>query len=364
MTDARFPRGSAFEWMFFEGLDHVRRLQGATLDALGLGPIETPYETVYSAPGVSLRRYGSGNAPGPVLIIVPAPIKRPYIWDLAPGVSAVRRCLDAGARVFLVDWQPTEHDLGLADYAERLILGCADAVGQSPAIVLAHSLGGLFAAIFTALHSARVAGLVLLAAPLHFGARVGVFAPMVSELDGASLPASVPGSFLTLASFQASPETFGWDRALDLARSLPEHDALRNHLRVERWTLDEFALPRRLVAELAELIAREDRFVRGTLALRGHRAAPSRVTAPLLCVVDPRCRVVPPASVLPFYRAAGSEDKTLLRYHGDVGVSLQHVGMLVGREAHRRLWPEILDWASERWRREPAGERSASRHRA
>jgi polyhydroxyalkanoate synthase len=358
--EARAPRGNALEWMFFEGLDRARRLQGAMLDALGLGPIEAPYETVYSAPGVSLRRYGTGREAGPVMLIVPAPIKRPYIWDLAPGVSAVQRCLDADARVFLVDWQPTAQDLGLADYADRLILGCADAVGKGPAIVLAHSLGGLFAAIFAALHTERVAGLALLAAPLHFGTGVGIFAPMVGELDGASLPASVPGSFLSLASFQASPETFGSDRMLDLARSLPEPEALRNHLRVERWTLDEFALPHRLVADLAELIAREDRFARGTLSLRGHRAAPSRIAAPLLCVVDPRCRVVPPASVLPFYRAAGSEDKTLLHYHGDVGVSLQHVGMLVGREAHRRLWPEILDWTNERWRRGRAGEQRAT----
>ena len=337
------------KWMFFAGLDGTRRLQGAMLDALGLGPIETRYEIVFEEPGVRLRRYGAGTEAGPRVVIVPAPIKRPYIWDLAPGVSVVRRCLQAGARVFLVDWQPTERDLGLADYADRLILDCLDAVGPGPAIVVAHSLGGLFAAAFAALHPERVRGLVLLAAPLHFGARVGIFAPMVGNLDAERLPASVPGSFLSLASFQASPATFGWDRSLDLVRSLPEAEALRNHLRVERWTLDELALPGRLCAELAEMLAREDRFVRGTLTLRGCRAAPAQITAPLLCVIDPRCRVVPPEAVLPFYAAAGSQDKTLLHYHGDVGVSLQHVGVLVGRDAHRRLWPEILRWASARW---------------
>ena len=343
-------RGEVLEWAFFEGLDGVRRMQGAMLDAFGLGPIETPHESVHSEPGVSLRRYGTGNQTGPTVLIVPAPIKRPYIWDLAPGVSVVQRCLDAGARVFLVDWQPARENLGLADYADRLILACMDAIGKGTAIVLAHSLGGLFASIFAALHPERIAGLALLAAPLHFGKDVGIFAPMVHELDGESLPASVPGSFLSLASFRASPETFGWDRSLDLARSLPEAEALRNHLRVERWTLDEFALPRRLVAELAGLIAREDRFVRGTLTLGKRRAAPSGIVSPLLCVVDPRCRVVPPESVLPFYAAAGSADKTLLHYSGDVGVSLQHVGVLVGREAHRHLWPEIMRWTSDRWR--------------
>ena len=35
---------------------------------------------------------------------------------------------------------------------------------------------------------------------------------------------------------------------------------------------------------------------------------------------------------------------TLLPYDGDVGVSLQHVGLLVGPQAHARLWPEIVRW--------------------
>jgi polyhydroxyalkanoate synthase subunit PhaC len=61
-------------------------------------------------------------------------------------------------------------------------------------------------------------------------------------------------------------------------------------------------------------------------------------------VVDPRCKVVPPAAVLPFFEAAGSTDKRLLHYDGDVGVSLQHVGLLVGPQAHARLWPEITGW--------------------
>jgi polyhydroxyalkanoate synthase subunit PhaC len=52
--------------------------------------------------------------------------------------------------------------------------------------------------------------------------------------------------------------------------------------------------------------------------------------------------VIPPASVVPVYEAAASADK-LLRYGGDVGVALQHVGVIVGRSAHRDLWPRILD---------------------
>ena len=81
----------------------------------------------------------------------------------------------------------------------------------------------------------------------------------------------------------------------------------------------------------------------GALEITGERVGSARLTAPLTVVVDPRSAVIPPASVVPVYEAAASADKLLLRYGGDVGVALQHVGVIVGSSAHRDLWPRILD---------------------
>jgi polyhydroxyalkanoate synthase len=331
------------DWLLFEQLDRLRRAQGSVLDAAGLGPIETSYREIHREPGLALRRYGERQE-GPLVFIVPAPIKRPYIWDLSPEVSAVRRCLDAGAQVLLADWQPAPPHFGLADYGERLILACLDAARAERAVVLAHSLGGLFAAIFATLHPQRVQGLGLLAAPLRFGAAAPVFSAMVAELDAGELPDALPGSFLSTASLNAAPGVFGSERMFDAVLSAADPLRLRTHLLVERWALDEFALPRRLVGELAGDIVREDRFVRGALEVNGRTADPSRCAAPLLCVLDPRCPLVPPGAVLPFVEAVASADKTVLEYEGDVGVALQHVGPLVGRNAHAELWPRIVEW--------------------
>ena len=167
---------------------------------------------------------------------------------------------------------------------------------------------------------------------------------IVADLEADELPDALPGAFLSAASLQVAPGVFGSERVLDAVLSAADPARLHTHLLVERWTLDEFALPRRLVVDLATHIVREDRFVRGTLEIGGRRAAPSQLTAPLLCVVDPHCGLVPPAAVLPFVEAAASRDKTVLEYAGDVGVSLRHVGPLVGRNAHALLWPQITDW--------------------
>jgi polyhydroxyalkanoate synthase len=114
-------------------------------------------------------------------------------------------------------------------------------------------------------------------------------------------------------------------------------------LLVERWTLDEHAMPSALFADVVDLY-REDRFMRGTLRIEEQTAEPVNVTTPVLAIVDPDSEVVPPRSVMPFLDALPDRNWTLLHYDGDIGVALKHVGVLVGRNAHRILWPAILAW--------------------
>jgi polyhydroxyalkanoate synthase len=34
----------------------------------------------------------------------------------------------------------------------------------------------------------------------------------------------------------------------------------------------------------------------------------------------------------------------LIEYSGERGVGLQHLAILVGRQAHARIWPQIVSW--------------------
>ena len=269
------------------------------------------------------------------MLLVPAPIKRAYIWDLAPWASAVRRCSDNGFRTYLLQWeQPDEEqsNCGLADYADRLILCCLEAIQaeteQGSVFLAGHSLGGTLAALFSALHPERVRGLILLGAPLHFGPAVGLFGPLIAVTPSAhALTATlgnVPGSILNEISLLASPATFGWSRWLDLLSSLTDLQDLWTHLLVERWTLDELSFPQRLFEELVESLYRRDCFMRGILLIRERSADPRQVAAPVLSVIDRHCKIAPPEAVLPFHQAVQSAETKILWYEGDIGVSLQH----------------------------------------
>jgi len=97
--------------------DILRRVQGRTLQAVGFGPDECPYRVIASSPFWRLRDYGKDSATQSVLIVA-APIKRPYIWDLAPSASAIRYCLKEGLRVRLLEWLPASLTTGNNGLAE------------------------------------------------------------------------------------------------------------------------------------------------------------------------------------------------------------------------------------------------------
>lgn len=318
-------------------------------------PRTTPCELVEVAAGVRLRVYPSTEAAELPVLLVSAPIKRWYIWDLEPEVSVVARCLERGLRVHVVEWTepgPDEQHFGLDTYADDLLARCIQAVAErtgSPRVALVGpSLGGVLAAICAARRPDLVAAVALLEAPLHFGTDGGAFGPFVAATPPGA-PAGVaaggvPGSLLDLGAATAAPREFQLDPYLDLLRSVGNLTMLTTYLRVLRWADDEFRLPARLFCDVVERLYRRDEFMQGTLEVGGRPVGPATLTVPLLNVLDPRSRAVPPSSIVPFHDAAAAPAKRLLDYHGDVGVALQHVGVLVGRNAHRHLWPEILDW--------------------
>jgi len=334
---------TAFAWQ-----DRLRRGRGAWLEALGFGPRQTAASEALARPGFRLLDFGNEGA-APVLI-VPAPIKQAYIFDLLPARSVVRRCRDdGGQRVFMVRWTPPGlAQRGLDEYVAGDLAEAVAAVttltGRRPMLV-GHSLGGTFAALFCALHPQRARGLVLLEAPVKFGH--DAFASMVRRPQAESVlggDGPVPGSFLNAASVSAAPDAFVYERFADRLACAGKPEALAISLRVERWALDEMPMSRRLFADVVGQLYRHDRFMRGELCLAGSPVKPENAQLPLLVVADPRSRVVPAAAMRPFFEQVRDPAKRWLDYGGDIGVALQHVGVLVGENAHRSLWPQILDW--------------------
>jgi polyhydroxyalkanoate synthase len=340
----------------FALMDRLRQAQGEALEGLGFGPTECGYRVLASGRCWRLRDYGGPDA-GPPVLIVAAPIKRPYLWDLAPSASTLRYCLSQGLRVYLLEWMAPsgrKGNAGLADYADQAIgeavVAVSEETGGIPPFLMGHSLGGTLAAIYGALRPQSVEGLILLSAPLCFQPGVSRFRDAIVGMAPSSLSEAdvVPGSLLSQLSALASPETFVWSRWLDATLSSADPHAWEIHARVERWALDEVALPGRLVHQMLEWLYRENQLCRGTLRIGQRTVGPSCLRLPALAMVNTADEIAPPASVMPFFDAMPGPDVRVLDFPGEVGVGLQHLGILVGRQAYARVWPEIISWLKAR----------------
>ena len=112
--------------------------------------------------------------------------------------------------------------------------------------------------------------------------------------------------------------------------------------------LDEVALPGKLVHQLIEWLYRENLFCQGALKIGGTLVGPQSVSVPTLAVINTADHVAPLDSVKPFMDAMPTSDARIIEYPGEIGVCLQHLGILIGREAHAQVWPDIASWIDAR----------------
>ena len=167
-------------------------------------------------------------------------------------------------------------------------------------------------------------------------ALVSLIPPALSDSD------PFPGSLLAYIATLASPGTFIWSRLIDAVSSITARQTLEINDRVERWALDEVPLPGKLVNQIVQWLYRENRFCRGTLRVSQMLVGPSNLSVPALAVVTMADEVAPLASVKPCIDAMPATGVRIIEYPGEVGVGLQHLGILVGRQARAHVWPEII----------------------
>src|SRR5688572_25812730 len=114
----------------------------------------------------------AGLAP---LVICYALVNRPYMMDLQPDRSLIRRLLDQGVDLYLIDWgypDGADRYLEVSDYVLRYLPRCVDAVAESSGYdsvnLLGVCQGGTLSLCYTALHPERVRNLVTMVTPVDF----------------------------------------------------------------------------------------------------------------------------------------------------------------------------------------------------
>ncbi|WP_436934235.1 alpha/beta fold hydrolase [Halovenus marina] len=314
---------------------------------------QTESSVVHERSTHEVRHYEPDEtAHGTPVLIVYALVNRPYILDLQPDRSVIRRLLEAGFEVYLVDWgRPSvlDQSLGVADYVTRYLDACVDAVCDHAAVedvhLLGYCMGGTLAVMYTALRQRRVRTLGLMAAPSRIDDTGGLLERWAAHCDPGTIAetfGNVPGESLALTFAMMEPVDQLVGKYVHLAERVDDPDFVANFARMERWVWDSVDVPGEAYREFIEEIYRQDRLLSGEYHLDGERVDPSTIEVPLLQVVGEYDHLVPPEASTPLNDAVASEDTRLIEFPAG------HVGVSVSSSAHERLWPTVAEWYGER----------------
>ncbi|WP_420450571.1 alpha/beta fold hydrolase [Ilumatobacter sp.] len=323
----------------------------ARLDRPPIG--STPKDTVWQRDGVELWRYRSERRRGgPPLVIVHSLVNRSYIFDLVPGNSMVEVLLDRGLDVYLIDWgvpDAADAENSLETYCDdhlpEIVRAAIRTSGAETANVLGYCFGGVLALLYAAGHTDDPIGsLIALATPvdtthmapqMRFGEN-GFDPDLVIDETG-----NVPGSVIGEAIRSLAP-TAELASYVNLAAKLWDDEYVAAHTAMDTWSRDEIPFAGAAFRQSADLLGERNAFVDDTVDLGGRHRSLSDISVPFLNVWGAKDHIVPAGATRPLSELIGSDDVT------DLELDAGHVGLFIGRRAHRHGVPAMADWIDAR----------------
>ena len=313
----------------------------------------TDSEVVYEENKLELHRYDPGErAHGTPILIVYALVNRPYILDLQPDRSVIRRLLDAGFEVYLIRWgEPSRLDtsLGLADYVCRYMDNCVDAVCEEAGVedvhLLGYCMGGTMSIMYTALFEERVRTLGLMATPIAFEGTGGVLERWATHYDpevAVETYGNLPAELLAVGFSMMEPVENYVTKYIRLYENIEDEEFVENFARMEQWIWDGVDVAGEAYREFVSEVYKQNQLVKDEVILDGQRVVLGDIEVPVLQIVGQYDHIVPAASSTPFNDLVGSEDERLIEFPAG------HIGISVSSKAHDRLWPDVCEWYGDR----------------
>lgn len=327
------------------GVDEVRKLRR---DDLEIGT--SPKEVVYQDGHVKLFHYVPARAAQDLvapLLIVYSLVNRYDMIDLQPDRSIVRRMLDLGADLYVIDWgypTPSDRWTTMDDYVDMLG-DCADVVrtrhGLDRLNLLGICQGGFFTLCYAALYPERVRNLITMIVPVDFDLDRTLMAKLARNTDVDRLVdtlGNVPGRLIAQQFLMRSPFAQHIQKYADLVDLFEDHDGLLTFLRMEKWINDSPDHPGETFRTWIKDCYQQNRLVKGSFVLAGRVVNLHDVGMPILNLFGERDDIVEPASSAALGTYVGSTDVTVRSF--PVG----HIGMYVSGKTQQRLPATIVDW--------------------
>jgi len=311
----------------------------------------TPYEVLEQAGSVTLRKYktpAKGDERAQPILILPSLINRSFILDLLPEKSLIRRFLDQGHDVYLVDWGiPLSHErylsfeklltLHLDLFLKRIHLDC----GGRKLHLVGHCLGGTLGLVVANLQPRNFLSLTLVTTPVRFqeNDKLSLWCRNPHFNIDAFIEAygNVPWALLQ-AAFLALKPTQMLAKRRQLKAKGKDQNFLRNFWAMEIWSHDNVNFRGECFKILLQDLYRMDSLVKGTLEIDGRYIDLRRHKLPTFVLIAKSDHIVSEGSHLSPEMVPLTKDFVTVTAEGG------HVGALLGGRSQKLVWPELTEW--------------------
>ncbi len=326
----------------------------------------TPSEVIFSEDKMKLIHYiPTVEKPHKVpILIVYALVNRYYILDLQPDKSVIKKLLEEGFDVYVIDWgYPSGVDryLTLDDYVNGYINNAVDKIrelsGLDKITLLGVCQGGTFSVMYAAQHPEKVKNLVTLVAPVDFDTDKGLLHLWAKSLDVDKIVdyyGIVPGDFLNAGFLLTDPFRLMIDKYVGLFERIDEcesrdkkcqlrnEETVKNFLRMEKWIFDSPDQAGETFRQFFKDCYQKNLLIKNKMMLNGKKINLKNITMPLLNVMAEFDHLVPNDASKPLSDAVSSSDKEMLVF------PTGHIGIFVGSKSQKEVCPRIAEWLRPR----------------
>jgi polyhydroxyalkanoate synthase subunit PhaC len=300
------------------------------------------------------------KAPHPVLVVY-AFINRHYILDLLPEISVVRNLLNQGGLdLFATDWgTPSAYDktLTIGHFVNKYIDKSVDFIrkitNSDKVSLFGYCWGGDLALMYSALHPEKVKNLITIATPGDFdldNSLLSVWTRSIKEDYLLDAFGNVPGMLLNAAFNLRRPIEYSY-KYVHFFEQPHDLESIAEFFATETWLYDSPPVIGEIYREFVEYCYKENLLVKSKMRIEGADNDKDskvlvnlkNVNMPFLNVVAEKDDLVAPESSKALNDAlTESHDKNLIEFKSG------HVGLMIGKHAHKELWPKVGEWIKKK----------------
>lgn len=292
----------------------------------------------------------------PVLVIY-AFINRHYILDLLPEVSVVRGLVNQGLDIFGTDWgTPSAYDksLTIGHFVEKYLDKSVDFIrkitNSDKVSLFGYCWGGDLALMYAAVHPEKVKNLITVATPGDFDLDNSLLAVWTKAIKiNYILDAfgNLPGIMLNAAFILRNPIEYAhkYYHFFEQPRTL---ESMAEFFATEIWLYDSPPIIGEICREFTEYCYKQNLLIKSKMSMEEPFESAATINLknidmPFLNIVAKKDDLVAPSASKALNKALTECHDTNLMEHNS-----GHVGLMLGKNAHKELWPKVGNWIKER----------------